>query len=406
MIRFHNSGEVEIEALTTFGVSVKDSDNPIGFFGTGFKYALATILRGGGTVDLWRGEQHFSFETHTENIRGENFDIIHMLRHKPEQTDGRSGTLLSLGFTTQLGKNWKPWMAYRELFCNAKDEGGGVEKLGFTSWKPGETNIFVEWDEFDEVFAEHSKYFIPDNRKPIFKTSEVEVFSGNSQSIFYRGVRVRELVKPTYFTYNLLRDQELTEDRTLAHNPISPIRNCWGLHCKDEKLLTQALTATNNYYEGDVDFNCSWIPVSDFFLEAVNKLNAARTTGLNETAVRRLYSDRIPDDPEEVELDFVDKGRLAKAIAFCGKLGYPVDSYPIVPTAHLGFGTLAQADRKTMKIYLSQQVFNQGTKLVAQALLEEYLHLARDLDDESRAMQTYLFEKVISLGERVLGEAL
>jgi hypothetical protein len=52
------------------------------------------------------------------------------------------------------------------------------------------------------------------------------------------------------------------------------------------------------------------------------------------------------------------------------------------------------------------RLFHQGTKQVASALLEEHLHLAKGLPDESRAMQNFLFDLICSLGERLLGEPL
>lgn len=41
MLTFHNPGELDPRLITTFGVSIKESTNPIGYFGTGLKYALA-----------------------------------------------------------------------------------------------------------------------------------------------------------------------------------------------------------------------------------------------------------------------------------------------------------------------------------------------------------------------------
>ena len=47
MIVFENPGEIDIRSISTFGVSVKEGDNPIGFFGTGLKYAIVVLLRTG-----------------------------------------------------------------------------------------------------------------------------------------------------------------------------------------------------------------------------------------------------------------------------------------------------------------------------------------------------------------------
>ena len=40
-----NAGEIEPGALSLMGASTKDSEEHIGKFGSGFKYAIATLLR-------------------------------------------------------------------------------------------------------------------------------------------------------------------------------------------------------------------------------------------------------------------------------------------------------------------------------------------------------------------------
>jgi hypothetical protein len=49
IVVFENPGEIDAAAIRTFGVSVKEGENPIGFFGTGLKYAIAILLRTGHT---------------------------------------------------------------------------------------------------------------------------------------------------------------------------------------------------------------------------------------------------------------------------------------------------------------------------------------------------------------------
>lgn len=45
MIVFENAGELDVRAATLIGVNVKESANPVGFFGTGLKYVLACVAR-------------------------------------------------------------------------------------------------------------------------------------------------------------------------------------------------------------------------------------------------------------------------------------------------------------------------------------------------------------------------
>src|SRR5690606_673401 len=114
----------DIEALTTLGVSVK-SEGSIGYFGTGFKFALATLLRTGHLVTIHTPNESYRFTALTRNIRGQDFQLIQM-----------NG--VSLGFTTEFGKNWEMWMAFRELHSNTLDEGG------WTSESRGDAQVVIE----------------------------------------------------------------------------------------------------------------------------------------------------------------------------------------------------------------------------------------------------------------------
>lgn len=118
MIIFKNKGAIDVRAIKILGVSVK-KDNAIGFFGTGLKYAIAICLREGCPLSIWSGGEEYSFTTKKVAITGQDFDVVCM--------NGEE-----LGFTTELGKTWKLWQAFRELYCNCTDE--GVPNLPF---RPG-----------------------------------------------------------------------------------------------------------------------------------------------------------------------------------------------------------------------------------------------------------------------------
>ena len=103
MIVFQNNGLIDLRAVRTVGLNAKPkTDNPIGEFGTGLKLAIAVILRHGGEVTLYRGNQPYNFGVKYTKFRGEPCELITM--------NGEE-----LGFTLNYGKNWKPWQAFREL---------------------------------------------------------------------------------------------------------------------------------------------------------------------------------------------------------------------------------------------------------------------------------------------------
>ena len=70
MITFHSPTVLPIEAATTMGVSVKESDNAIGKFGTGLKYAIAGVLRLGGSIAMTIAGTRYEFTAVPTDIRG------------------------------------------------------------------------------------------------------------------------------------------------------------------------------------------------------------------------------------------------------------------------------------------------------------------------------------------------
>ena len=227
MIVFPNNGLMPLEAATTFGLNVKLGENPIGFFGTGLKYAIAVCLRLNGTFRLFLGEVEYEFYTKQEDFRGKEFGMIYMRKRH-----GLLSKWLSeekLGYTTELGKHWEPWMAVRELESNCRDEGGvsytyygGVypEYMDHltniqSSVGPDKTCIVIECPDMEKSYS-HETVFLPESEL-LFENSMVQIFAGQSNYIFYRGLRVTDLAKPSLFTYNFTLGVTLTEDRTSKH---------------------------------------------------------------------------------------------------------------------------------------------------------------------------------------------
>jgi hypothetical protein len=114
---FSNPGTLDINLVKLLGVSVKESENPIGFFGTGLKYAIATTLRLGGSLTILTDGQRYEVSGRKVLLRDKEFTQV-MLNDEP------------LGFTTELGKQWEAWMVVRELYSNALDESGRTELVG------------------------------------------------------------------------------------------------------------------------------------------------------------------------------------------------------------------------------------------------------------------------------------
>jgi hypothetical protein len=399
MIIFENTGEIDIRAVATFGVNVKENENPIGFFGTGLKYALAVLLRTGHTVLIQSGRAVYPITAETAVVRGKKFDFV------------QAGTR-KLGFTTELGKNWEIWMAYRELHCNMKDENGTVsESADIPAPETNKTRVLVKGEPFEKAHAARNVFLLEDS-VPIYKIGTIEVYSQPSQSFFYRGIKVMDFQRPALYTYNQTGHVELTEDRT-AKDPYSVVYSLSReiLEHAPRPMLEAVLMAEKDNIEHQFDYHgwTSVTPGPEFF-PTVAALQRDYLCKVNLTALR-LWREKGGGfiNPRRIQPTKLQAAMLEKAIAFCEKSGFALrNEYPILIVETLGEGgTMAMADRIGKQILLSESIFNKdGTKGVARALIEEYLHLKYKFEDCSREMQNYLFAKMVSLAEELTGEPL
>lgn len=393
MIVFENSGEIDIRSISTFGVSVKEGDNPIGFFGTGLKYAIAVLLRTGHKVTIHSGLTVIQFGVQTDAVRGQDFQFVTM--------NGEP-----IGFTTELGKQWGLWMAYREIACNCKDE-GGAGRYAKTQPTPraGFSSVIVEGQDFESVFADGHLYILADQPNLTVKTAEVRY--RRASHLFYRGVRVMELPRPALYTYNLNTRLELTEDRTVKSPWEAMHRIAQAvLQAEDDNFIRACVTAPEETLEGGLDFHGWGYTPSSQFLHVVGEALSDRMSKVNMTA-QKVWMDATKQtiEPREIAISKVQLMSLQRAITFCESLGYRVKDYPIKIVESLGDGTLGMAKDRT--IYIAERVFHLGgSKQLASTLIEEYIHLRHGWKDCTRELQNYLFDKLVSLGEEIAGEPL
>lgn len=315
MLIFENDGVIDLAAVRTLGVSVK-AEGSFGFFGTGVKYGVASVLRGGGSIVLYADGKKHTFGKRVKNIRDTDFDIVTL--------DNKE-----LGFTTALGRTWEPWMVLREFGCNARDEGGSFrlasEGLPLDEVaKDGRTVIAIEWDALEDAYAEKGRLFV--EGEPVTETKDIRVIAGTSAHLFYRGVRAFKLEKPTAYTYDVLATQSLTEDRTLY--------GVWGvdrliaaaiLASTNETLLRAVLLAGDAYHEHHIDYDLWDVKPSKEFLTVC--------------AIARENGERLPDSARKILLRHM---RNVAAEEYAAGGGYrrmrdDTFSYAMTIIAELGF---------------------------------------------------------------------
>lgn len=200
---FQTPGLIDMLGVKTFGISAKPYANPIGYFGTGLKYAIAIALRGHAKLTILRGLERFDFTTHSVTSRERIFSQV-FCNDEP------------MAFTLDLGRDWEPWMALRELYCNTVDERGTLlaqEQEPFA--EEGITKIILASETFGRLWRDERHTFILEST-PIATSSYCDVHAGETKHLYYNGIRAYTSEKPFLYTYNIKSPLTLTEDRSIA----------------------------------------------------------------------------------------------------------------------------------------------------------------------------------------------
>lgn len=402
-IVFSNNSILNLEFLTNFGVSVKeDSDSAIGMFGTGLKYAIAVLMREGHEIKIYLGPKMYTIEIERRKVRNREFEFVVL-----SDNDGS----INLGFTTHLGVNWDVWQAYRELASNTYDENGEIELWDNQSDYPlnfDSTHIFVSGDKIVDAYRMHDQIFLDRATigKPVASSYSVEVFDRPSNHLYYRGIRAFDLGYTSSILINVL-DKEaasLTEDRTIGNQYLvfSHAAEVICKKCSDESFIEKVLS---NSCEMTKTFDFSWRVLSEPMKNVIERhIHQVDNDVFNQSA-RKAFYDQVGFDADRsniVSLDGVKKKMLETAIKNLSEIGYDVSKYKIIVVKSFGKNIVGMA--KDGNIYVTLQTFDMGTKFLMSTLLEEFWHLDERLEDCTRAMQNFLFERLMSAYEEIKGE--
>lgn len=393
MLSFQNPGLIDPLAITTMGVSVKEGPNPIGFFGTGLKYAIAATLRLGGQIDIWRGEEQLEFRMKEQLVRGKLFNFIFMKQ---------GTTILPLAFTTEYGKTWEPWMVLRELRCNALDE-GGTASTGRATPREGFTTVHLSCPPVEDAWKNKDRYFLSSAPIHTLETDwhdgkisiELHPLHADRTALFYRGLRAGTVDPMNLYTINITSQVELTEDRTISSHYAYEKLGKVLTQSMDEALIAKFMSAKENTIEARLDVLWSAKPPTPTFTETVARLAVSgRLTNpyakdIAERAMRRLPPALYTPTTWEME-------EFQKAKALAAALGFELDRYEIELVEKLSGGALGMAQEG--RIFLSRRAFEDGTSSLLATLVEEFIHLDQGFADETRSMQDYLLRQMIRYG--------
>ena len=368
---FHTPTLIDPASWEIIGLSAKETESPIGFFGSGLKFAIAILLRTGHTVTIHAGGDCHKFAGAPRVFRGKAYEVV--------TCNGKE-----LGFTTDMGKTWEVWQAYRELVCNTLDEKGS-----FFSGEPCDegTSIEVEGKEIADCLKRHDEYFVA-GRIPIAEVpNTLSVYRGDG-TIYYRGVKVHQLPK-SKFSYQLHEHVDLNEDRGLKSE--------WWTFCTirmklceltSPSTIKEIATSAPDTFEGAGPYDYTW---GETFRETVTELWKTCPTKLSEAIVKLVAKKVEKDSFPKVEVNKDQSEMLEDALDFLNAAGYKVTA-PI----HLIENRDAECPAFVYRneIYLTPQVFENGAFHLLHVLLEEHLH-TMGYRDESRGFQTYLLKQIV-----------
>jgi len=359
-VMFWTPGEMDPRSFMTFGLNVKlEASTAIGYFGTGLKYAIAVILRYAQAsgrsgpeegISIWIGLRCYEFYTRVGQFRDTPVAEIKCRRTVYEtvyeadtgkatgiRPSGKS-SYITLPFTLALGRNWTLWQAFRELESNTRDEKG--ETLTFDGnalshgvlGQTGMTHIYVRGQAFQDVYRQMDQIFLNTKSLADAKVSssdagsedagpeaaaavvEFEIFDRPSQYIYYRGVRVLDLNQSNYsvdreknpitsrYTYNILRQVELTEDRTIKY-PFMVLSYLAGFISQhtDVELIRKIVSVDGDkFWEGKLDFSNGYQAPSEAYRTAIR---ATAKPLASSYAYYRAYEPIPPKPPEFVSVE-------------------------------------------------------------------------------------------------------
>lgn len=205
-----NRGEVDPQAFTLLGASVKD-EGSVGYFGSGNKYAFAALCRLGIKFRVFSGTSEVIFARVATTFRGETFHVLHI-----------NGEATSI--TTRTGPKWEAPDAIREIYSNALDEGNAAHAVlgGEPQGEAGITRVWIELTtEIREMVSTWHLYFLPPDAEVLNETPAGRILDQPVPNYFRRGVWICEdRQQVPLFTYDF-KDFNLPESRKVATSTAS-----------------------------------------------------------------------------------------------------------------------------------------------------------------------------------------
>lgn len=388
-VTFQNKGLLEMRGIKTFGISAKDGANPIGFFGTGLKYAVAVLLREGCAIDMWVGNVHYTFTSRDVTFRDTDFPVVFMNDEE-------------LPFSTELGKHWKLWMAYRELYANCIDETDPSITIEDIGPLEDRTTIRVTSGAFEKIHEDRAEIFLQTKALHVLDGLELHDSVDAGNWIYHRGIRVHELPKKALYNYNITGDLGLTEDRTASSLSAIYLELSKAIvKSESPSLIRQILTADRRSFESTIDFNWWSTKPGEVYTKVVTSMYHGGVSFNSSAKDHYKAANEVEVLPDVVQLETIpmeQRRKLLAAHVFWKKLGLEIPRNLVHITADMGSTEGKVINRK---IYLSKFVLDMEMRHITGLLYKLYSQTKPTIG--SVVQTDLLLDTLVEFGERLLG---
>jgi len=242
-ILIKNTGEVDPASFELLGASTKrDDSTKIGFFGSGIKYSIAYLLRNELFFEVWAGEKKIRFEVEEVKLRDQVFNRVLVNDN-------------TTSLTTEWGTSWDRWQIFREIVCNAMDEGRySIDLVDEVIPQENETHFYLHYADFVKYLENFDNYFYvaEDHGKSSNEGSLVEKEKPSQMVVFKQGIRVvqEDIEFKSLFNYNL-PSISLNEERLAdTYSIISGVKELL-LSSYDKEIIKDLYETIINYESED-----------------------------------------------------------------------------------------------------------------------------------------------------------
>jgi len=158
----------------------------------------------------------------------------------------------------------------------------------------------------------------------------------------------------------------------------------------------RSLLSSKAAFDFDIDFPAFASSSPEFLSVALELYKADPITHVR---LRPLLANAAPNSllPTPITISESQTRQLERAIQLCERMGL-VSKWPI-HVAELDNSLLGLWNPKAETIYLSPELFRQGTKAIVSCLYEELTHAHTGHADCAYPMQTHLFNTIVTLWE-------